>query len=98
MNPFSGWVLACGLVLSSPALWAALVDGSLPLDTALLRFAITLAIAWLGLTLLAALVGRVPEPDPEPESDVLTATPVDPVPTEPDTTTSASAEPPSVSG
>lgn len=48
--------LVLALLFSSPILWQALVDGSVPVDTALVRFLIALPVAavLLGLVRLAA--------------------------------------------
>jgi hypothetical protein len=56
VNPFSGWVLGGAAVFSSPALYSALVAGSLPLETAAVRFGIALVVVWVGLSMLTSLV------------------------------------------
>ncbi|MDX6326289.1 MAG: hypothetical protein QOK15_2643 [Nocardioidaceae bacterium] len=68
-SPFSGWVLVGGVVLGSPALKEALVDGTMPLPTAGVRVAIAMLFVWIGLSLLEWLLGQTAEPtraEPEP--------------------------------
>jgi hypothetical protein len=62
MSQLSGWVLAAAAVLTGPALWAALVNGTMPLDVALTRFLLATGGCWLA----ASLVAGVWEPDREP--------------------------------
>jgi len=61
-SPFSPTVLALGALVSSPALMASLVDGTLPLETGLIRFAIACAVAWVGLVLLDTLLHTTSAP------------------------------------
>ena len=49
-------VLGGGALAASPALWAAFVDGTMPTETALVRWAVGIAVVWVGLTLLRSLV------------------------------------------
>jgi hypothetical protein len=49
-------VLGGGALIASPALWAALVDGTMPLETALSRFAVAVVLAWIGVSVLGSLV------------------------------------------
>ena len=60
MSPFSGSVLGGAAVLSSPALWSSLVTGTTPLADGLLRYIGAVAVCWVGLSLVAALVGPAP--------------------------------------
>ena len=53
MSPFSSGVLGAATLVSSPALWLALVDRTLPLDVALTRYLIALALCWAALSLVA---------------------------------------------
>jgi hypothetical protein len=63
VSPFSGWVLAGAALFSSPAWHAALVTGTLPLETAVVRFGIALVVVWVGLSMLGSLVkGTSPAP------------------------------------
>lgn len=60
MSPFSGTVLGGAAVLSAPALWASLITGTTPLADGLLRYIGAVAICWVGLSVVAALVGPAP--------------------------------------
>lgn len=53
MSPLSSGVLGAATLVSSPALWLALVDRTLPLDVALTRYLIALALCWAALSLVA---------------------------------------------
>lgn len=57
MSPCSGTVLAGAAVLSSPALWRAFVAGSAPIEMALTRYLISVAVCWALLALVVTLVG-----------------------------------------
>ena len=48
MIPLSGGVLFAAAVVASPALWLSLVEQTMPIDVALTRYFIVLAIAWVG--------------------------------------------------
>ena len=80
VNPFSGWVLGGAALLSSPAWHAALVVGTLPLETAAVRFGIAYVVVWVGLSMLSSLVqGTSPTPpDAVPHSGVEGPLPVRP--------------------
>ena len=69
VSPFSGWVLAGAALFSSPAWHAALVTGTLSLETAAVRFGIALVVVWVGLSMLSSLV-RGTSPAPAPAADV----------------------------
>lgn len=60
MSPFSGAVIGGAAVVSAPALWSSLVTQTMPLDEGLLRYVIAVAICWVGLSIVAALVGPPP--------------------------------------
>ena len=60
MSPFSGSVLGGAAVVSAPALWASLVSGSTPLADGLLHYIGAVAVCWIGLSVVAALVGPAP--------------------------------------
>jgi hypothetical protein len=51
-SPFSGPVLAAGAALSSPTLYGAFVVGTVPLEDALLRFVVVVAITTVAVTLV----------------------------------------------
>jgi hypothetical protein len=53
VSPLSSGVLGAATVVSSPALWLGLVDGTLPLDVALTRYLIALVVCWAALSLVA---------------------------------------------
>jgi hypothetical protein len=85
VSPFSGWVLAGAAVSSSPAWHAALVTGTLSLETAAMRFGTALVVVWVGLSMLGSLVhGTSPRPvRPDPDPQVQDgAPPVPPAPVE----------------
>ena len=75
-SPLSPTVLALGALLSSPALLASFVDGTLPLETGLIRFAVACAVAWIGLSLLDTLMHATSAPRPHEETTPLEATQV----------------------
>jgi hypothetical protein len=60
MSPLSASVIGAATLVSSPALWLALVDRTLPLDVALTRYLIALVLCWAALS----LVGTWAFPDP----------------------------------
>src|SRR5689334_3377491 len=66
-SPFSGWVLVGGVVIASPALKDAVVDGTMPLTTAALRLGVAMIVVWVGVSTLEWLLSRTAEPvRPEP--------------------------------
>jgi hypothetical protein len=78
MSPLSASVVGAATVVSSPALWQALVDRTLPLDVALTRYLVALVLCWAALSLVAtwafpdpALAKRVVEEDPSDEAPVV---------------------------
>jgi hypothetical protein len=75
MSPLSPAVLTGATVVASPALWACLVDQTMPLDVALTRYLIAFAICWALISLVADLAfpapGSVkpkPQEAPNPET------------------------------
>ena len=60
MSPLSPGVLGGAAVVASPALWAGLVDGSMPLDVALTRYLIAVGICWVVLSIVAELAFPAP--------------------------------------
>jgi hypothetical protein len=57
-------VLLGGALLSSPALWRALVEDTGSPTVALTRFLVCVALCWVALSVVAALVGPPPRPEP----------------------------------
>ena len=67
MSPLSPAVLGGAAVVASPALWAGVVDGSMPLDVALTRYLIAIGICWAVLSVIVELAftgGGPPRPVP----------------------------------
>lgn len=70
MRLLSAPVLGAAAVLTGPALWAALVTGQMPTDTAAVRYAVVAVLTWLALSAFLALVGEPPRPvKPAPPED-----------------------------
>lgn len=63
MSPLSFPVLGGAALVSSPALWRALVEGTAPTEVALTRYLVSVAICWGVLAFVAMLVGPAPAPD-----------------------------------
>lgn len=61
MIPLSSGVLFAAAVLASPALYLSLVEQTMPIDVALTRYLIVLAIAWAGMSVLADLMTPSPQ-------------------------------------
>ena len=59
---FSPTVLGLGALISSPALFASFVDGTLPLETGVIRFGVALLVCWVGLSLLDTLLHSTSAP------------------------------------
>lgn len=57
MSPVSWPVLGGAAVLSSPALWRALVEGTTPAEVALTRYLVGVVVCWALLAFVATLVG-----------------------------------------
>ncbi|RNL62637.1 hypothetical protein EFK50_12835 [Nocardioides marmoriginsengisoli] len=68
MSPLSPTVLTGATLVASPALWASLVDRTMPLDVALTRYLIALAVCWVLLSLVAELA--LPTPSNGPKTPV----------------------------
>ena len=60
MNPLTVPAVAGAGLVSAPAFWGAVVDGTTEPQTALLRFAVAAVLAWAALNALALVVGPVP--------------------------------------
>lgn len=71
MSPLSLPVLGGAAVVSSPALWGALVDGTTTTQAALTRYLVSVAVCWAVLAFVAMLVGpaSAPEPEHEPQAE-----------------------------
>ena len=70
-SPFSPVVLGLGALVSSPALVASFVDGTLPMETGVIRFGVALLVCWVGLSLLDALMHTTSAPqDREPVTPI----------------------------
>ncbi len=59
MSPFSAPVLGGAALMSAPAWWNA-ADGAVPLTDAVTRFLVCVAICWVALEVLTAIVGPAP--------------------------------------
>ena len=75
VSPLSLPVLGGAAVLSSPALYRALVEGTTRPDVALTRYLVSVAVCWAVLALVSMLVGPAPatsaaESDAEEPSEV----------------------------
>jgi len=62
-------VLGGAAVVSAPALWGALVDGTTTNQAALTRYLVSVVICWGVLAFFAMLVGPAPEPVVEEQQD-----------------------------
>jgi len=62
MSPLSAPVLVGAAVVASPALWAAMVEGSMTAETALVRYLVCVGLCWAAFAVLAMLVGPPPAP------------------------------------
>lgn len=56
MNLLSTPVLGAAALLAGPTLWQGLVTGVVPLEHALTRYAITVALVWMALSAVVMLV------------------------------------------
>ncbi|MFL6060411.1 MAG: hypothetical protein ACJ72E_04195 [Marmoricola sp.] len=74
MSPLSGPVLTGATIVASPALWAGLVDQTMPLDVALTRYLIAVVISWVVLSIVAELAFPTPGAKPQP-AEALETTP-----------------------
>ena len=57
MSPLSLPVLGGAALVSSPALWAALVEGTTSTQTALTRYLVSVVLCWMVMAFVAMLVG-----------------------------------------
>lgn len=65
MSPLSMPVLGGAAVVSSPALWRALVEGTTSTEVALTRYLVSVVICWAVLAFVAMLIGPAPKPELE---------------------------------
>ena len=63
MNPFSLPVLGGALLVSAPALWNSVL-GETPLAVGLSRYLVAVVLCWMGLSVVAGLVGPVDAEEP----------------------------------
>jgi hypothetical protein len=56
LTPISPGVLLIAALISSPALWSAFADGTMPIDVALTRYLITVLVAWALLSVAKSYV------------------------------------------
>lgn len=75
---FSPTVLGLGALISSPALFASFVDGTLPMETGVIRFGVALLVCWVGLSLLDTLLHSTSAPPTREQPTPIEATPVPP--------------------
>lgn len=69
MSPLSMPVLGGAAVVSSPALWRALVEGTTTTEVAITRYLVSVVICWAVLAFVALLVGPAPRPEVEVPSE-----------------------------
>jgi hypothetical protein len=61
-------VLGGAALVSSPALWRAVVEGTTSTEVALTRYLVSVAICWAVLAFVTMLVGPAPKPEVQPVS------------------------------
>jgi hypothetical protein len=66
MNLLSAPVLGAAALLAGPTLWQGLVTGVVPLEHALTRYGVTVALVWLALSAVVMLVESTGEPRLQP--------------------------------
>ena len=68
MNLLSTPVLGAAALLAGPPLWQGLVTGVVPLEHAMSRYAVTVALVWLALSAVVMLIeGTGPAPSLQPQ-------------------------------
>ena len=67
MNLISSRVLGAAAVLAAPVLYEGFVTGTVAMETAVQRYLVVALIAWVGLSMLEALIGPPVRVTPEPE-------------------------------
>jgi len=60
MSPISVPVLAAAALVSAPALWSSLVERSMPVDTGLTRFLVSLFVCWVLFSIVATMIEMTP--------------------------------------
>lgn len=55
ISPVHGAVLGAAAVVASPALWLTVVEGTLPLSDALLRYLLSVLLCWAALNVVGQL-------------------------------------------
>lgn len=80
MSPLSPIVLGAGALVSSQAIWDAVVEQTLALDQALIRYLVAVAVCWALLSLLAEFAFKTPPVATSAAGDTDTAVldPIDP--------------------
>jgi hypothetical protein len=68
VSPLSAPVLVGAALVSSPALWAAMVDQTMSPETAFVRYLVCVGLCWAALAVFAMLVGPTPVPPAEPST------------------------------
>lgn len=71
MSPLSAPVLGGAALVSAPALWSSLVEGTASPTYGLTRYLVSVLVCWLALEVVAMLVGPVKPAGPEqaPEAE-----------------------------
>ena len=69
LSPLSLPVLGGAAVVSSPALWRALVEGTTAVEVAMSRYLVGVVVCWLALAFVAMLVGPAPRPETAPSEE-----------------------------
>jgi hypothetical protein len=62
VSPLSGPVLGGAAIVSAPALWGAVVDGTTTPQSAVLRYLVCVVLCWAALAVVGMLVGPAPRP------------------------------------
>jgi hypothetical protein len=66
-SPFSGRVLGTGALLASPALWACFGEGTMSVQTAVVRLAVAVLVCWLGFSMFDTLLDGTSAPAERPD-------------------------------
>jgi hypothetical protein len=69
VSPVSAPVLVGAALVSSPALYGALVDGTTTLESAFVRYLVCVVLCWAALAAVELLVGPPPRPTADPPAD-----------------------------
>jgi hypothetical protein len=65
MSPFSAPVLGGAALVSSPALWNGLVEGTTTPTVALMRYLVSALLCWMALEVVGLLVGPATPATPD---------------------------------